>query len=406
MPTRPRILLFILLLSIFLLGLTDVQIISPILPKLAEDFSVSTAVMGTAVSAYAIAAAVWALAVGPLSDRIGRLIFLRAAALVFAGAAAVAYFALQFEHYVAARVLAGLAGGTVSACVIAQVADLFDYSARGRAMGWLGAIYFIAAVIAVPLGAWITSIWGWRAVYLLLGGLALVLVALIRPALLPTARSNLPRNNPGTLSVQPATKTLWQQVQNYSRYLIGRTTRYGLLLAVTVSATVAGMVTYLGAWLASVFGMSIATIGLVFMVTGGASVAGAFGGGWFADRLGKRRMIALSSIILAAILFLVSAVQNHTGVFLFCATGGLAMALREGPFQALISELPPASERGAYIALRNAISQLAIAAAVALCGLLFERFGFHAVAYFAAVCSVAASGLALWIAEPLRHDEI
>jgi putative MFS transporter len=227
-----------------------------------------------------------------------------------------------------------------------------------------------------------------------------VLVALIRPTLLPTGRSHAPRNNPGTLSVQPATKTLRQQLQNYSRYVSQKTTRFGLLLAVMVSATVAGMVTYLGAWLASVFGMSVATIGLVFMVTGGASVAGAFGGGWFADRLGKRRMIALSSIILAAILVFVSAVQNHAGVFLFCAAGGLAMALREGPFQALISELPPASERGAYIALRNATSQLAIAAAVAICGFLFERFGFHAVAYFAAGCSVVASGLALWITEP------
>ncbi len=400
MTAPSRIGLFILLLAIFLLGLADVQIIAPILPELAEDFSVSTAVMGTAVSAYAIAAAVWALVVGPLSDRIGRLIFLRAAALVFTGAATVAYFAVYFEHYVAARVLAGLAGGTISACVIAQVADLFDYSARGRAMGWLGAIYFIAAVIAVPLGAWITSIWGWRALYLLLGVLALVLVALIRPALLPKVRSNTQQNHPGALSAQPATKTLWQQAQNYSRYLARRTTRYGLLLAVMVSATVAGMVTFLGAWLTSVFGMSVATIGLVFMVTGGTSVVGAFGGGWLADHLGKRRMIALSSIILAAILFFVSAVQNHTGVFFFCAIGGLAMALREGPFQALISELAPASERGAYIALRNATSQLAIAAAVAICGFLFERFGFHAVAYFAAGCSVVASGLALWITEP------
>jgi putative MFS transporter len=238
--------------------------------------------------------------------------------------------------------------------------------------------------------------------YLLLGVSALVLVALIRPALLPTGRPHEPRNNPSVLSAQHATKTLWQQVQNYSRYLVQKTTRHGLLLAVMVSATVAGMVTFLGAWLVSVFGMSVAMIGLVFMVTGGASVVGAFGGGWLADRLGKRRIIALSSIILATILFLVSAVQNHTGVFFFCATGGLAIALREGPFQALISELAPASERGAYIALRNATSQLVIAAAVAICGFLFERFGFHAVAYFAAGCSVAASGLAWWIPEPQR----
>ncbi len=399
MTAPSRIWFFMLLLAIFLLGLTDVQIIAPILPKLAQAFSVSSAKMGTAVSAYAISAALWALVVGPLSDRIGRLIFLRAAAFVLAGAALAAYWAVRFEYYVVGRVFAGLAGGTISACVIAQVADLIDYATRGQAMGWLGAIYFIAAVIAVPLGTWITSAWGWRALYVLLGVWAVALGLLIRPALLTTAPVNAQANDPAAWSARHTT-TLWQQAQNYPRYWVNKTTRHGLLLAVLISAAVAGMVTYLGAWLAAEFQMPLATIGLVFMLTGAASVTGAFGGGWLADRLGKRRIIACSSLVLAIILFAVKSVQDRTGVFLFCAAGGLAIAWREGPFQALISELAPATERGAYIALRNATSQLAIAAAVAICGLLFERFGFHAVAYFAAGCSVAASGLAWRITEP------
>jgi predicted MFS family arabinose efflux permease len=393
MAAQRRLWLFGLLLGILLLGLADVQIISPILPKLAEDFSVSPALMGTAVSAYAIAAALWALVVGPLSDQIGRPIFLRAAAWVLAGAAGAAYFASYFEHYVAARVLAGLAGGTISACVIAQVADLFDYSARGRAMGWVGAIYFIAAVIAVPLGAWIAAAWSWRILYLLQIAVAFILGVLLQPSLSPAASQKNERNH----SVK---KVLRQQLQNYPRYLAQKATLMGLLLAITVSAAVAGLVTYLGVWLTTAFGISIATIGVVFMITGAASVIGALGGGWMADHLGKRRMIALSSLLLAAILLAVSAVQTRTSVFIFCAAGGLAMALREGPFQALISELVPANERGAYIALRNAISQLAIAAAAALAGILFERFGFNAVAYFAAACSLAATGLVLLMADP------
>jgi predicted MFS family arabinose efflux permease len=396
MAAQRRLRLFGLLLGILLLGLADVQIISPILPKLAEDFSVSPAMMGTAVSAYAIAAALWALVVGPLSDQIGRLIFLRAAAWVLAGAAGAAYFASCFEHYMAARVLAGLAGGTISTCVIAQVADLFDYSARGRAMGWVGAIYFIAAVIAVPLGAWITAAWSWRILYLLQIALAFLLGLLLPSSLSPAAGKKEARDH----SVAVVKKVLQQQLQNYPRYLVQRPTLVGLLLAITVSAAVAGLVTYLGVWLTTAFGMSIATIGVVFMITGAASVIGALGGGWIADQLGKRRMMALSSFLLAVILLAVSLVETRTNVFLFCAAGGLAMALREGPFQALISELVPANERGAYIALRNAISQLAIAVAAVLAGILFERFGFNAVAYFAAACSLAATGLVLMIADP------
>ncbi len=394
MAERYRLWLFMLLLGIFLLGLTDVQMISPILPRLAKDFSVSPAMMGTAVSAYAMTAAIWALMIGPLSDQIGRLIFLRAAAFIFAGAALVAYFAAQFEHYLLARVLAGLAGGTISACVIAQVADLFDYAARGRAMGWLGAIYFIAAVFAVPLGAWITSVWGWRILYVALAGFAFMIGLLIRPRSFVAAAQQL--------EAKFDAAQFQRQLKNYGHYLAEKRTLSGLLLAMMVSSTVAGVVTYLGLWLNTAFAMTLATIGVVFMVTGVTSVIGALCGGWLSDKLGKRQLIAGGSLLLALVLCTAPLVQNRTGVFIFCAAGGLAMALREGPFQALISELAPAAERGAYIALRNALSQLAIAAAVAICGLLFERTGFHAIAYFAAGCSVVACGLAWWIVEPAR----
>lgn len=395
MANSSRLGLFVLLLAILLLGLTDVQIIAPILSKLAQDFSVTPAAMGAAVSAYAFAAAAWALVVGPLSDRIGRLIFLRSAAFVFAGAALGAYFAQQFEHYVIARIFAGLAGGTISACVISQVADLFEYSARGRAMGRLGAVYFIAPVLAVPLGAWMAASWGWRSLYLLLALLGAIIGLCIRPALLT---HNVKTNASGGLA------NLTRQFKTYPRYFTRPRTLGGLLLAIAVSTAIAGLITYLGAWLTSAFGMSINMIGAVFMATGVASVLGALAGGWLADRIGKRRMIALGSFLLAFILASVELVQNITGVYLFCAAGGLAMALREGPFQALISQLAPASERGAYIALRNAMSQLAIAGTAVICGILFTRIGFHSVAYFAAGCSLVAGALALWIKEPPTQD--
>jgi DHA1 family putative efflux transporter-like MFS transporter len=258
-------------------------------------------------------------------------------------------------------------------------------------MGWLGAVYFIAPVMAVPLGAWMAAAWGWRSLYLLLAVAGGLLGVLMRPALLTTEKS---------APASSVIEILAQQFKKYPHYFTNRNTLGGLLLAITVSTAIAGLITYLGAWLSKTFGMSLNMIGAVFMMTGVASVFGALTGGWLADKIGKRRMIALGSFLLALILVNVKFAQNSTGVFIFCAAGGLAMALREGPFQALISQLAPASERGAYIALRNAMSQLAIAATAAICGLLFQQIGFHAVAYFAAICSLAAGALALWIEEP------
>ena len=112
--------LILQLLFILFLGLVDSQMLSPMLPVLAAEFGVSPAMMGMVVTAYACAAALCALIIGPLSDRWGRIIFLRVAAMLFALASMLAYFANDFATYFSARVLAGLAGGTISACVLAR----------------------------------------------------------------------------------------------------------------------------------------------------------------------------------------------------------------------------------------------------------------------------------------------
>ncbi|NUO84451.1 MFS transporter, partial [candidate division KSB1 bacterium] len=339
--------LIIQLLFLLFLGLLDGQMLSPLLSALAADFKVSTAKMGSVVTAYACAASLCALVIGPLSDHWGRVIFLRAAALLFSLASVVAFYAPRFEIYLAARLLAGLAGGTISACVLSQIADSFTFQRRGRAMGWVGATYSLAAILGVPAAAWIAGGWSWRSIYFLLAFLPLPLVfSLQRPATnhVPAPREMLVRRT----------------LNGYAHHWSNATTRRGLLLAAAISATAAALLTFLGAHLSAAFGMSIPAIGLVFLAAGLASALGALAGGALSDRLGKQRMVVLSSLALALLLPLFTKAQNTFQIYVMVGALGMFLAGREGPYQALISELVAPSQRGAYIALRNAASQLAI----------------------------------------------
>lgn len=381
--------LIIQLLCALFLGLVDGQMLAPLLPAMAKEFSVSPAQMGTVVTAYACAAAFCALVIGPLSDRWGRIIFLRAAMLLLGLASLLALFAGRFEIYFSARLLAGLAGGTISACVLTQIADSFTFQRRGRAMGWVGAMYSIAAVLGVPVAAWITARWNWRSNYLLLAVFALLLALVLR----------VPRTN----QIVTARTTFGAQtLANYSRYWQTTATRYGLLLASMISGTAAALLTFLGAYLSTTFGMSISALGVIFLAAGLASTFGALAGGGMSDRFGKQRMVTFSSLALVLIFPMLTQANNLVQLYVLVGAAGLFLAAREGPYQALISELVGPAERGAYIALRNATSQLAIALSVACAGWLYTRSGFGAVTLYAAALSLAAALLVWLIKEPMR----
>ena len=211
-------------------------------------------------------------------------------------------------------------------------------------------------------------------------------------------------NNQGALSDTPTWQAIRRQLRTYAGYWAAAPTRRGMLLAVTYSGAASGLVTYLGAYLAAAFKMPLSTIGLVFLTTGVFSTVGGVSGGWLSDHVGKRRMIITGSLLLIGILLLVPLAASPWQVFTLFALGGFILASREGAYQALISELAPASERGGYIALRNATSQTAIAFSAAIGGFLYVEFGFQAVCYYAAVLSLFSALIASIIIEPGKSE--
>lgn len=383
-PSETRIVS--VLVSLLTLGLIDNQFLAPILPEIASSLGTTEVAVGRSVIGYAFAAAVAALIIGPLSDAGGRRTYLIAAGGVFGLGSLLVVVAPSFPIFILARVLAGAAAGTISALVVASIADIVPYHRRGRAMGWVAAAYFAVPVLVVPAAAWIADRAGWRTNYIAFAaGGAIVSVAVALWFIEPEHHGRPVRT--------PA-----QYLRAYAHFLKVRSTAAGACSAFFVTGGLMGFQLFLYAYLRSRFGMSLSGASLVIFISGIAALAGALSAGWLADRVGKLR-VALAGSVALAFFFIV--VPETAGGTLYVTLGlvGLSAAARVAPLQSLVTQLVPIEERGAYVALRNTLSQGGSATAAAAAAALYP-YGFHYICWMTAGFSVAALLLLLLIDEP------
>src|SRR5207237_6631481 len=78
----------------------------------------------------------------------------------------------------------------------------------------------------------------------------------------------------------------------------------------------------------------------------------------------------------------------------------IAAAARQAPLHAITTEIVASETRGEYIALRNASSQVGIAAVATISASAFDRAGFSAVALIAAIATLLIPICCIWLREP------
>jgi len=372
------------LFGILLLGNSDTQLVSPLLPLVAEDLRTTPGRTGIIVSSYSVAAAIFALLIGPLSDRVGRKKVLAAGLVLFSGASLLTSSTQDFSILVMVRMLTGFAAGALSTCALSYAADFYPYAERGRAMGLLSMAYSFAFVIGVPAGAVLAARAGWRSVFLALAVLGLAL-AMIVSLLLPTDHGH-----PGSRG----------SLRNAAMHLARRDTLAGIAAAFLTSGGIVGFLTYLGAWLRTSYGVGVDQIGTLFIASGIAATAAAPVSGWLSDRLGKKPLIVVSNVVLAGTFVGVAGIGWGVALFAAIAVLSMAASARQGPLHALTTELVPRESRGEYVAIRNAASQLGIASVAAISSTAFDAWGFIAVAWIAAVATILVPVTCLWMKEP------
>lgn len=380
------------LFFVLFLGVADNQVLSPLLPAIRAQFKRSSSDMGLLFTGYSVCAGLSVLLWGPLSDVFGRKRGLTAGLLVFSLGSCISFLSADFQTLMAGRIVTGMGASMLSLNTISYAADFFPYASRGWAMGSIVSSYFAALILGVPLGSWIGDRLGWNAVFGTTCGLAVVLSV--------TTQRFLPVQTRGHW--QSTEAIFVQQIHTYLDFLRGGKTFGALLSSFFASAGMMGFLAFLGVWLHDAFGIPGKRIGLVFLASGGAALLASPFAGSLSDRIGKRVQFILSSVSMALFLFVLPSLRWGPVLFAVFGAISLSAAFRQGPMEALLTEVVPAGHRGSFIALKNSFSQLGIGLAAFASGLLFERGGYFAVCLLGAFSNVVAAGGMLFFVREKR----
>jgi MFS transporter, DHA1 family, inner membrane transport protein len=176
-------------------------VIMGLLPEVAADIGVTIPQAGHVISAYALGVVIGAPVLAVAAATWGRRALLVALMLAFAlgnfaSAAAPGYTSLNLLRF-----MAGMPHGTYFGVAALVAAALAAPGQRARAIGLVMSGLTLATLLGVPLAAWLGQHFGWRAAFVLVGGIALLAAGLIQRTLpaLPAPSGASPLRELGAL---------------------------------------------------------------------------------------------------------------------------------------------------------------------------------------------------------------
>jgi len=167
-----------------MVGPFAIDMFLPAMPAIARDLGASeTAVQGT-ITFYFLAYGLAQLVYGPWADMSGRKPPIYTGLAVFALGSVGAVLAPGIDALIAARVVQGLGGAAMMVVPRAIIRDLHTGHEATRVMSLIMLVISVSPMLAPLVGSGVIALAGWRAVFAVLGAVALacmVLAAVAQP---------------------------------------------------------------------------------------------------------------------------------------------------------------------------------------------------------------------------------
>jgi DHA1 family bicyclomycin/chloramphenicol resistance-like MFS transporter len=176
------------------IGFSALHMVVPALPLLAASFGRGPAEVQLVLTLYFLGIAAGQLFYGPVSDRFGRRPVLLAGLALFLAGTALCIAAGSLEMLVIGRVLqalGGCAGLVLGRAIIRDVSDR-DGAARGIALVMMA--MSLAPAVSPAIGAYVSEWFGWRAMFVLMGGFGAIVLAWTLARLAETLAEPVPLN--------------------------------------------------------------------------------------------------------------------------------------------------------------------------------------------------------------------
>jgi len=361
---------FSMALGVF--GLVTAEFLpASLLTPMAADLGVSEGQAGQAVTATAVVAFLTSLLISAATRRLDRRRLLLGLSVLLVGSNLLVAFASGYLLLLFGRVLLGVALGGFWSMSAAIAMRLVPEPLVPRALAMIFSGVSAATILAAPAGSYLGDVTGWRSVFLLTAGVAVVALV-VQAATLPAMAPN------GATHLRTLSEVL-------ARPGIGR----GMVAVMLVFTGHFAFFTYIRPFLETVTGVGIDTLAAILLGFGVANFVGTLLAGAAIER--SLRLTLLFMPLLMGLLGLAFMGLGHepTAVAAMVALWGLAFGAVPVAWSTWLTRTVPDQAESAGGLLVAAI-QLAISIGAAAGGAVFDLSGATAV--------FGAAGLVLLLA--------
>ncbi|HTV71246.1 MAG TPA: MFS transporter [Rhizobiaceae bacterium] len=301
----------------------------PMIPLLAAEFHVTVARSAVVATAFALAYGLFQFAIGPFSDRVGKVRLITGATLLVGLSTLAGVFAGSLESLAALRFVAGAAAGAIIPLGLAYVGDIVPPEQRQEVLSR----YIGGQILGLTLGPAIAGIlseyFSWRFVFAFFGTLLIAVSALLLKEILVRGVSE-PR--------APVPRRLGQ---NYLALLSSARARLVLVSVLIEGFLIFGGITFVGAFVVHRYGMGYDTAGLIGAGFGAGGLIYVLSARWLLARLHPRRMVLAGGLLLLVCFTALSLQPPLAMVTLIVALMGLGFYLMHNILQNRATQMLP-----------------------------------------------------------------
>lgn len=308
---------WVILLVVYLASIVapfNMAKVPPILPVLQAHFHLTIGQSGWLISVFALVGIFLSLPAGTLLNKYGT----KAIGLIALGCLAIgsSIGALSGTMLVLmiSRVVEGAGMGLISVMAPAAIAEWFPPERRGTPMGIWATWFPFGSVVISNLAPALEAWNGWRMVWWVTAGFALVVLIIFGAFMKNVPKKNVGQagNDPGAIREAISNKTIWTMAFVFSCYTFA-------LISVT---------SFLPTFLAVQHGYSLQKAAFIsslssFVIMGSAPLAG-----WVSDRIGSRRWVfSIPFLTIVLVLILIFRIEGWYLVGLLVFLGIFAPAV-------------------------------------------------------------------------------
>ncbi len=308
-----------------------------------------------------------------------------------------------YHILLATRCLTGAFGGILGALILSILSDAIPLERRAAGIGLVMASFSAASVFGVPFGLYLATIFSWHAPFLFLGGMGVVIQALIY-FFVPRMRDHLKEKH--------EQESPWVVVKG----ILGRRNPLmGLLFTSVLMFGHFTIIPFIAPYMVGNVGFTEQELSYIYLVGGALTIFSSPRVGKAADKYGRLKVFTIFGFLVLIPILLITHLPTVplwqalvvSGLFFILANGRMV------PSTTMVTSVIRPENRGSFMSIRSSVQQISSGLATLLAGLIISDkpsdiqenatalVGYEYVGYVAVFFSL----IAIYVARKLRVEK-